>query len=199
MKTDRFSRACCWPTKSASLLGRIEASSESSSLRSGVTRRSVGRLAPSIAPSPAVLHGSATSTGAASPRSLRGARNRFGRLCTLRIAQLDQRRDRVGFRSARRERHARARHRHGRAASSPAPCLSVRWRCAEPASGRRPGRGRSAALSAERQCALQFARAERGQHVQRHAAADILHRLQQAEPFAFFGGDEAVELDGVVG
>ena len=40
---------------------------------------------------------------------------------------------------------------------------------------------------------------KRGQHVQRHARADILHRLQQAEPFALLGGGEAVEPDRVVG
>src|SRR6266567_8236046 len=39
MKTDRFSRACCWPMNSASRLGRRLASSSSSSRRSGAIRR----------------------------------------------------------------------------------------------------------------------------------------------------------------
>ena len=37
-----------------------------------------------------------------------------------------------------------------------------------------------------------------GEHRQRHLGADILHRLQQAKPFALLGGGKAVKPDGVV-
>src|SRR6185312_16606482 len=52
-------------------------------------------------------------------------------------------------------------------------------------------------LVAQGERPLQLARRQGRKHRQRHLAADILHRLQQAKPFAFFGGGEAVQLHRV--
>ena len=52
-------------------------------------------------------------------------------------------------------------------------------------------------LVRQRQRAFEFARAESGKYVEGHTAADILHRLQQAKPFALLGGMKTIEPDRV--
>src|SRR5258706_7933114 len=52
-------------------------------------------------------------------------------------------------------------------------------------------------LGGKRERPFEFARAERREDIERHTAADILHRLQQTEPLAFFGRVKAVKPDRV--
>src|SRR5262249_55257344 len=52
---------------------------------------------------------------------------------------------------------------------------------------------------AEREGALEIAGRERGEDVEGDAGADVLDRLEQAEPLALFAARETVELDRLVG
>ena len=53
-------------------------------------------------------------------------------------------------------------------------------------------------LVRQSQSAFELARRQSGQNIERNAAADILHGLQKAEPFALLGRMKAIETNCVV-
>ena len=130
----------------------------------------------------------------------RGRRDR-GRRLRLTIAEIDQRRDRVGDRL----RRAPLLDRAGRAAPppdrrphrpAPCPCSSVTMRSAT--LGPTPGVRATIALSRMRDGGGEVGGLERAEHRERDLGADALHGLQQAEPFALDVGEEAEQPDLVL-
>src|SRR5689334_20445377 len=104
MKMERFSRACCCPTNSASRRGRKLASKASSWTRSGTTRRSFGLAAATAMP--LTYHTPQAFADQGIERHMlaqfAGGPGDGFRGLALRIAELHQRRDRIRFRPARR-------------------------------------------------------------------------------------------------
>ena len=180
MKTWRLARACSWPMNSASRCGRSDTSSVVVARFGGdKTAARRAHLANSFSPSRISV-----AVSAPSPALRAAARDRGGRL-RLAVAEIDQRRDRVGHRPRRAllvERAGSApppdRHREGRR-------LVLQF--GDDALGElRPDarRARDHRLVAHRDRRRELGRLERAKHRQRHLGADPLHGLQQAEPFA---------------